>query len=431
VSSHKFLFLLKSYPDIDHMVPAIWTVLERGDDALLAFEVSYDYRNDFRLQHVLKYPRCRIAQPSGVLSPNRVARGWSRLRWNRRSLRTWLSQHQVDALFVEWGPGVPPRGLRAAIAWRANLWTKESAVRRSVEAAVPELRYALIGAAVDTAIPVIALPHGVSTKSTVDYNPKLTERMKQHGGELPFDDRNCFAAWVFPWQHHRTLTVQHARMRPDIAQTWGSLRFSPEWMTVLREICPPANLPDKGSRLRVVFFLPKWGNRVDQEATVRLIRSLADRDDLQLVLKTHPRKGVSDLSGDVIRELESHGRVVIADDRHSASLVRESDVVIDVGSGMAIDGVLEGKLTLYPSYLHQNKLVFDDIHACPMPADDRALHAILDAEKAGRGPRPQAGIVRRLQAELVFGGVPQRDVPEYYYQRISAILEQHSRDQQP
>jgi hypothetical protein len=425
---HRFLFLLKSYPDIDHMVPMIWKVLEEGDEAFIVFEEPYDYPNDFRLQFVLRHPRCRVLEPMWSSDRRAIKRVISRALWNPFTMKRWLRRLAPEACFVEWGLGVRPneRGVRGFLAEvrrkRALSSRPKSWPRRAAETLTPELRLAMISAAIDLGIPVVALPHGVSTKSAIDYNPKLTAWMQQHGGVLPVDDRNCFAAWVFPWEHHRRLTVEHAQMNPQVAQTWGSLRFSPQWMTVLREICPPATLPAKGDRTRVVFFLPKWGNRVDQAATVDLIRSLAARDDVQLVLKTHPRKGVSELSDDVLKELEAGGRVVLADTEHSASLVRASDVVIDVGSGMAIDAVLEGKVTLYPAFLHQNKLVFDDIRACLMPGDIAGVHAILDQVRRGSPPVVNAEVVEQLNRELVFGGTPPKDVPGYYYSQILSII---------
>jgi hypothetical protein len=66
--------------------------------------------------------------------------------------------------------------------------------------------------------------------------------------------------------------------------------------------------------------------------------------------------------------------------------------------------------------------VFDDIRACPMPADVAGVHAVLDEVKAGRPPVQASEVIEELNQELVFGGAAPRDVPGYYYSRILAII---------
>jgi hypothetical protein len=282
-------------------------------------------------------------------------------------------------------------------------------------------RSKLIASALRLGLPVFALPHGVSTKLAVDYHPKLTELMKQNAGELPFDDRNCFTAWVFPAEFHRQLMIAQARMDPAVGQTWGSLRFCPEWMAVLDRILPPSGLPARApGQLRVVFFLPKWGNRVDRPRTNNLLRMLAARTDLQLIVKTHPRPGVSELDPDTLADLAANPSVVMAGQAHSAALVRESDVTIDIGSGMAIDAALLRRYLIYPAFLHGNRLIFDEVQACVIPADEAETMAALDRMAAGTEPPLSDEVVAALARECVYGGREPFDVPAHYHERVQA-----------
>src|SRR5207249_2594939 len=103
-----FLFVVRSYPDIDHMAPMIWTCLEEGDRTAIVFEYPYDYKRDYRIAFLLKYPRFRVVSHFGNTSSFRIVRGLSRILWNARTLQSFLIRNQISACFFEWGDGVAP-----------------------------------------------------------------------------------------------------------------------------------------------------------------------------------------------------------------------------------------------------------------------------------------------------------------------------------
>src|SRR5437867_11735642 len=117
-------------------------------------------------------------------------------------------------------------------------------------------------------------------------------KLKANGGELPFQDRNEFTVYVFNTEYHRQSYIRHARLDPNKCATWGSIRFCPQWREIVGEICPRASFPEKqNEQRRLLFFLPKWHNRLNKSLTVGLIESLSKRKELQILLKTHPRRG--------------------------------------------------------------------------------------------------------------------------------------------
>lgn len=433
-----FLFLLHSYPDIDHIAPMIWKCLEKGDRIIVVFECPYAYKDDYRIQFLMRYPGFEILHLWGVESNSRWIRGISRIIWNYYTARALLRRYQISACFFEWGEGVIPKRkshllteLRRII--RENKIKRLTGVNKGLFQASPikvvkaiflrSLRIRLIMLARDLSIPMFALPHGVNPKLNIDYHPILIEQMNQSNGRLPFEDRNCFTAWVVPAEFHRRLLIDHGGVDPKIAQTWGSLRFCPQWLDILKNICPEASLPSKkDGQVRLVFFLPKWANRVDKEETVNLLKNLAKRGDIQLVLKTHPRKGTADLEDEYLNELLMHSNVSSAGNAHSLALIMDSDVIIDVGSGIVADALLQRKHLIYPAYLHKNKLIFDEYGGCMIARSSSDVHQFLD--RIGRGQQRYV-VETEIQSvirELVYGGKDPFDVPEYYYTQVQSYL---------
>ena len=59
----KILVTLRTYNDIDHIVPIIWDLLEKGHH-LFVFGISnYDFNNDYRIKFIRKYKNIKIFIP--------------------------------------------------------------------------------------------------------------------------------------------------------------------------------------------------------------------------------------------------------------------------------------------------------------------------------------------------------------------------------
>jgi hypothetical protein len=280
---------------------------------------------------------------------------------------------------------------------------------------VPPFRAALIAAARERGLPVFCLPHGVQLRT----NPDGARVLGRGPGGAPYDDgRRVFAACVFPAEHDRELQVRRFGLDPARAHVWGSLRFSPEWSGILQRICPPAELPARrGRQARVVFFLPKWHRRADEQATFDLLRTIGARSDVQLVLRTHARPGRSDLPAPVLADLRRRPDVILTQ-AHSPALIGAADAVLAVNSSVALDALLHGKPLIYAAYLHGNRLVFDELGGC-LPARSPAdVHRLLDAVVAGAPPAVSPAEVDRVLRTVVYGGREPFDVLGHYYREI-------------
>jgi hypothetical protein len=425
-----FLFLFRAYPDVDHISPLVWKCLERGDRAFVLFDRAFPYERDYRIQFLRRYPGFRLLHLRGVESPSPAMRFASRLVWTASRLERLLRRHAIQTCIFEWGSGLGPRARgRSLTARLAQLpragpyspWRRD--VERLVARTVKPLRNALILAAIRSDLPTFALPHGMRTIMNPALNAYVADRMRRHGGEDPQEDQNCFTAYVLNTEALREHMVRYNRLDPRVAQTWGSLRFCPEWRRVVGEICPAAALPPRQpGHLRAVFFLPKWEHFVDEAGTFALLTGLADRPDLQLILKGHPRRGRTDLAHDRLAELARRANVVLAGEAHSSALIDASDVAIVLVSSLAIEALLQRKPVIHAAYLHPNEMVYDGYPGCVTARSQAELHAALDRIRRGTGPQLDDATVARVERDFVYGGRAPFDVPEFYYTRIQSYL---------
>ncbi len=271
-------------------------------------------------------------------------------------------------------------------------------------------------------VPVFALPHGLNTKLNIDTNPYVSRILEQNGGELPFEDRNEFTVYVFNTEYHRESYIRHARLNPQKCAAWGSLRFCPEWMGIVQTICPKASFPDKKhGQIRLLFFLPKWHNRVNKAATTSLLDSLSRRTELQLLLKTHPRKGDAEVDRGMDQVL-SRENVHVLGNASSPALIEGADVVIDIGSSIAIEAILRRRPVIYPYYLHENRLIFDEYGGCLAAASEPEVHkridCVLEKGQALVSDEDSATVAKYT----VYAGREPYDVAEYYYEQVERQL---------
>jgi hypothetical protein len=327
----------------------------------------------------------------------------------------FVARRRIRVVAVEWGYGLTEGYER--LRSPAGL----VAVARSVAGSLVRLRdpYQVrtnfIVAARLLGRATVCMPHGLSIK--------LSTATRSDQPDVPsydFRDRNRLTVHVLNTEHHRQWLLNYAKGDPEVMQTWGSLRWAPEWFELNRSLAPAYHWPAEPGRLRVVFMVPKWGNRVDADAVVDLVRRLQDVEFISLAVKGHPR--AKDGSADPLRthpDLDWE-RIRDATGADSVSVIDAADVVIDVGSSIGIETVMQGKVLVNPSYLHRLTTLFDEIPgSCVVaPSADRVV-SYLREHAAGCPHRVGQAAHAELMSRAVYGSRPEPfDVIDNYYQRV-------------
>jgi len=417
-----YLIVFRASPDVDHMAPLAWKLLEEGETVHAVMSAAYDVDADHRLGLLRDYPdfhlhelrprgrsglRARLAQRARVALPHAA--------WTLRRL-------DVDLVAVEWGYGLAagydrllsPDGARAVLG---------SLIRSLREADDPrQPRTSFVVAARLLGIPVVCLPHGLSVKLDAGSNEEAAALVA--AGTLDWRDRNRFDAYVLNTEHHRQIHLEHARGDPAVMQTWGSLRWSPEWFEVNLRRSPPFRWPDgESGQLRVVFMVPKWQNRVDAPAVVELVRRLQAVERVSLAVMGHPRSLGDD--ADVLRAASGIDWTRIHDvsGLNSVSVIREADVVVDVGSSIGLEVVLQDKVLVNPAYLHELRTLFDTVAGAAMNAAnaDEVIDYLIrhrDGEPYRVPPRSREELLR----QAVYAMRDPYDVPALYCERLRELV---------
>ena len=206
-------------------------------------------------------------------------------------------------------------------------------------------------------------------------------------------------------------------------QTWGSLRWAPEWFELNRRIAPAFEWPEETHGVKVVYMVPKWRNRVHAEEAVDLLRRLQELDFVSLAVMGHPRR--KDSSSDPLRcgsDIDWE-RIHDVTGVNSVSVIGACDVVIDVGSSIGIEVVMQGKVLVNPTYVHELETLFDTIEGTSVVA--HSADEVLDylrAHAAGAPHRVPEASLEELMRQTVYGSrAAPFDVLEEYGSNVRTL----------
>lgn len=422
-----YLFVFRTGPDIDHMSPLAWKLLEQGEHVEGVMSAGYDPAGDRRIELLCSYPRFRLHAAPPAEGRLNSLRGY--LRATLPAVLALLVRRRVKLVAVEWGYGLPAaydrlRSPAGAVAVARSLG--RSLLKARSDPARQMRSSAVVGARL-LGIPTVCLPHGLSVKLDMASNGEIVEMLER--GPLPWKDRNRFSAFVFNTEHHRQWFLDNAEGDPAVMQTWGSLRWSPEWFAKNRSLAPPVSWPGAEGTLKVVYMVPKWANRVHADAAIDLVRRLQEVEGISLAVMGHPRK--KEGNADPLRAAPGvdWNRIQDFSGASSVAVIDACDVVIDVGSSIGIEVLMQGKVLINPTYVHDLETIFDTIEDLAVVAHDAdTVTAYLRDHVSGHPHRAPGEAMERLMREAVYGSRPAPfDVLEEYGSRVRELTTQGGR----
>jgi hypothetical protein len=403
------LIVFRTSPDIDHMAPLAWKLLEEGEEVHAVISPGYDPNGDHRLAFLRTYPRFhqhRVGRLSNTLP---YALGM-------------LARHRVQVVAVEWGFGLADGydRVRSRAGLRAVLRSLVRSLRLGPRLDPHQTRVNYLVAARLLRRTRVCLPHGLSIKT--DSATTDDVRAALANGGLDWSDRNRFTRFVFNTEHHRRFLLEHANGDPAVMETWGSLRWSPSWFELNRRLAPAYEWPEAGDRLKVVFMLPKWRNQVHADEVVALVKRLQELPFVSLAIKGHARLEYG--SADPLRADPDvdWSRITEVSKVDSVSLIKSADAILDVGSSIGLEVVLQDKLLVNPFYIHELRTLFDEIPgSCTLAADADQVVEALEAAAQGEVLKPAPEALDELLRRAVYGERDPFDVPQFYYDRLQAL----------
>lgn len=387
-----YAFFLNSFNDVDNMTPVIWKFLEKRESTIVIFGTDFDYNNDYRINFLQeKYGLEIFDFPSEY--GNTIRHKIKYIFGAYKLYEDFLIQHDVSVCIFEW-----------TVYYGSSIQNM------------------FFGAAKRLKVPVISIPHGVAIYTNMDIMELQREIYQKTGKYRTTNIFNHIDLWVDPNYVTQKQHIIGAGVDPDISEVWGSARYYPDWAKANLERCPKFT-PSKSTEgiIKLVFMLPHWAYNVDVCESVRLIKKLAYLPWVYTIIKDHTRGG-GGLNDEFRKELNSLPNVEATVSAHSPSLIQWSDVVINFGSSIGIEAILQDKILINPSYLHTNQTFFEETGSAYEPENTDELIEILDnIRKNDLIPIPEVNKINLLEVG-VYGGKKEYDILEYYYERISNLI---------
>lgn len=392
-----YLFHLASYNDIDHIAPVIWKFLEAGEHVRCVGVSDYDFVTDYRVLELLKYNNFEFIQPDfGDKFRYKILHG---------RVGRMLGRYVGDNVFK----------------WLASrLWGNRFFTDQDVKAAVFEWRgrgHLNFFDAKINGVPLIALPHG----GPFTYlNDDFTQRIRKEGKKPDFSSRNEFDSVVFQSQMHAEWAERHGYERKKMA-VLGAARYCKEWSRVNLKSCGEfAPKHDDDCKLKVVFFVPHWTYNVHEKLVMELLERLSVEKDIYLVVKGHTR-GSGSVRSDSVSELEKRGNVEVNVEVHSPAIVKWCDIVINVSSSIAFEALIQGKLVIHASYLHDNLTIFDTGEIAHVAKNQKSLLTLLNVALNNELPSfDRSAIERFLDSHINIAG--RNNILNLYHNHIISMI---------
>ena len=408
----KPLFFLRSFNDIDHIVPVIWKFQEYGEKPIIVFTSKISYEDDYRLRFIESNGRVEmhrfLSGPWDKLRrriASRLTEKWKveestirRFLWSLRKEKRFLSKNNVYTCIFEWGD---PQS-RGPVTER------------------------FICAAKANRLATFSVPHGCN----IYLNTLVNQRdiaLNAKGVKQDMSARNVFDYYVVQSPRHRAQSLRMG-LDPDRCQAWGSARFYPEWQKINLKICGKF-IPQKddGGKTKVIFMLPHWDYNVHRAKCMTLIERLVNRDNIFLIIKDHTRGRTGGLTQEERKRFEAHPNVETDVRADSPALIAWSDAVINFGSSIGIEVLLQDKVLINPLYLHTNRTIFEETGAAVNAHNDEEVLSTLAMIGEGRGAKIPDKNRDKLYREIIYGGKEPFDVLDYYYQRLSLSVNPSAR----
>ena len=412
-------FFLRTFNDIDHITPLIWYFIQKKEEPFIIFLSSFPYEKNYHIQYLLNSGKVEI-----IKHPDEDFERYA-MQLGTTSKRS-IFQRIQNKIYNR------KRNTRSIIGKLHRLWffecSKEIEILKSndIKAVVfewnsptgrGELLERYFYSAKGIGIPTFSIPHGCNIYLNSDIHEGYVEEVIK--GRIPnFTDRNEFDYYVVQSPYHREHMIRFGTDSSKV-YSWGSLRYCPEWQKRHLEICGKFVSQKKtGDRLKVVFMLPHWNYNVSKEKTLNLIESLTQLSWIYLVIKDHTRGDVGLLPNSLRKKYQSIENIEVNTSANSPALIQWSDAVVNFGSSIGIEVLLQSKTLIHPSYLHTNTTIFDVTQAAIL--SDTQTQVIASLKQCHNGtlpPVPQKHVDILLKS-IVYGGKDPHDVLDHHFRWI-------------
>lgn len=410
-------FFIRAYNDLDHFSPVIWKFIKQGDRPIVIFYTDLDYENDYRI---------RFLKSEGVFDiflfkDNEYVK-------YQKSNRSMVFKLLKKIYTLKRNPKKLYGRLHRRLFFDCSMeidFLKECNITQCVfEWSTPYSRGEVIEkffkAAKTTGITTISIPHGCNIYIHPDVNIGY-RKLSKKGKIVDVTHRNEYDYYIFQNLIRRDNWVKWG-YDPVKTQAWGSGRFYPKWQEINLQICPPLQITkDPSDRLKVIFMDHQKNYNVYVDKIWSLLDRIARNDQIFLVIKQSTRPGKDYHSKSFRNKYKNSDHVeFVGNENHSPKLIEWSDCVINFGSSIGMEVLLQNKPLINPYYLHSNRTLFEKYDAALNAGDEDEVINILKDFSSGNFKNISMDNKDKIYKEIIYGGLEEHDVLQSYYHKITS-----------
>ncbi len=333
------LFLIRAFNDLDHFAPVIWRYMQAGHKVTFIFTAQWE--GDHYLTRFLLSEGAKERRPNF-------------LRWYQSTLRVKIHRRWIIRI-LDFFFGVLP-GLYLLLLARPDSIIVEWGGISGRELA----RYFLVPSRFLT-IPKFSLPHGYHIWTNENINELMVSLGTNHK-KFDFSERNRFDRVVAQSQNVGQFFQSRGVLKEKLAVI-GSPRFCEKWAYKNLELAlsehPNSEVPV--DRPFFLVFLGNWDYRMNRAACLEMVNALRKNRSANIVIKGHSR---GDLVGGLVpkeREIWLSETIFYASESIPSNvLIHHSRAVINYGSSIGIEAVVQRKPLCNASFITENTTIFDD-----------------------------------------------------------------------
>jgi len=413
----KILFFIKAYNDVDHFSPIIHRLLSISIPVHIIVFSDLSLDDDYRIDELKKIDGLTIEYLENKYKITRSKRKISRLHFYLNKLKSYnspygvlkrkyfldcrrevefLKNNDIHALVIEWSTPTS-NGLAVEKYFRA---------------------------AKSIGCTTYSLPHGCNIYKNPDVNNGYVNR--SYKGRILDDaeERNKFDYYIFQGKSRRDQCVKLG-YAPNSTQHWGSVRFYPEWQKLNLKMCPPFDFKLKEeSVFKIVFMDHQHDYNVFPDKIQDTLRVLSNIKGVFVLLKASTREGKSSHIEGYEKLIQSTSNMQFApDDAHSPSLIKWADCVINYGSSIGLEALIQKKPLVTPTHLDANTSLFDFYNAGYIVNNDKEMVSVINelmSDPSKQYTRSQVECIEDLMNEIVYGGYGEHDVIASYVNKITS-----------
>ena len=209
---------------------------------------------------------------------------------------------------------------------------------------------------------------------------------------------------------------------PSKTKAWGSCRFHPEWQKINLENCPSLNIKKPVlDRFKIVFMDHQKDYNVHTNKIWSLLNNIAKEEKYFLCIKQSTRAGKDYHSRSFRKKhLQSNNVEFVGNENHSPKLIEWADCIINFGSSIGMEVLLQNKPLINPYYLHSNKTIFEKFEAAHNAANEKeVLNYLYNIYKSIQHEIPIEN-KEKIFKEIIYGGEEKHDVFQSYYDKIKS-----------